>query len=85
MWLITIQVSGKIVQFQNIDRLNHQKLPLILTNDASNDIVHVTNREGNFLQHREYLCDGGLSNDREHNLVVNDVNNGRIIFIKYLH
>ena len=56
----------------------------ILIHDVSKDIVHVIDRDGNFLRYIKYSCRGGLSIDREHNLVVGDINNGRIRIIKYL-
>ena len=55
----------------------------ILINDVSKDMVHVIDSDVNFLRYIEYSCRGGLSIDREHNLVVGDINNGRIRIIKY--
>ena len=56
----------------------------ILINDASNDIVHVIDRDGIFLRFIAYPCTGGLSIDRDHNLVIGDKINGKIRIIKYL-
>lgn len=56
----------------------------LLINDASNDIVHVIDSEGNFLKIIEYPCQGGLSIDRDQNLVVADFDNRKIQVIEYL-
>ncbi|XP_022305304.2 uncharacterized protein LOC111112202 [Crassostrea virginica] len=56
----------------------------ILINDAPNDIVHVINKDGNFLCFIEYPCSGGLSIDPEHNLIAGNQKSGKIRMIKYL-
>ena len=56
----------------------------ILFTDSSNNVVHVTDSDGNFLRYIEYSCSGGLSIDHDHNLVIGDLSNGKIRIIKYL-
>nr|XP_022303790.1 uncharacterized protein LOC111111235 [Crassostrea virginica] len=56
----------------------------ILINDASNDIVHVIDKDGNFLRYIEYPCTGGLSIDPEHNLIAGNEKSGEIRIIRYL-
>ncbi|XP_061165661.1 uncharacterized protein LOC133174571 [Saccostrea echinata] len=56
----------------------------ILICDRSNNIVHITDCDGNFVRYIEYPCNGGISIDTDHNLVLGDSNSGKIQFIKYL-
>ncbi|XP_061165671.1 uncharacterized protein LOC133174583 [Saccostrea echinata] len=56
----------------------------ILICDQSNNIVHITDCDGNFVRYIEYPCNGGMSIDMDHNLVLGDSNSGKIQFIKYL-
>nr|XP_022307066.1 uncharacterized protein LOC111113257 [Crassostrea virginica]XP_022307067.1 uncharacterized protein LOC111113257 [Crassostrea virginica]XP_022307069.1 uncharacterized protein LOC111113257 [Crassostrea virginica] len=56
----------------------------ILINDESIDIVHVIDRDGNFLRFIEYPCNGGLSIDPEHNLIAGNLKSGEIRIIRYL-
>lgn len=56
----------------------------ILVNDSANDIVHVIGSDGDFIRYIEYPCNGGLSVDTDHNLVVGDELTGIIRIIKYL-
>ena len=56
----------------------------ILINDVSNDIVHVIDKDGNFLRYIEYPCNGGLSIDPEHNLIAGNDESGEIRIIRYL-
>nr|XP_022305308.1 uncharacterized protein LOC111112203 [Crassostrea virginica] len=56
----------------------------ILINDAPNDIVHVINKDRNFLCFIEYPCNGGLSIDPEHNLIAGNKKSGEIRMIRYL-
>nr|XP_022305309.1 uncharacterized protein LOC111112205 [Crassostrea virginica] len=56
----------------------------ILINEASNDIVHVIDKDGNFLRYIEYQCQGGLSIDLEHNLIAGNKTSGEILIIRYL-
>ena len=56
----------------------------ILINDASNDIVHVIDKDGNFLRYIEYPCTGGLSIDPDHNLIAGNRKSGEIRIIRYL-
>nr|XP_022303778.1 uncharacterized protein LOC111111228 [Crassostrea virginica]XP_022303779.1 uncharacterized protein LOC111111228 [Crassostrea virginica] len=55
----------------------------IIFTDSSNNVVHVTDSDGNFLRYIEYPCSGGLSIDHDHNLVIGDLSNGKIRIIKY--
>ena len=56
----------------------------ILINESVYDIVHVIDIDGNFLRYIEYPCNGGLSIDSDHNLVVGGVRDRTIRIIKYL-
>ena len=56
----------------------------ILINESVYDIVHVIDKDGNFLRYIEYPCSGGLSIDRDHNLVVGSMRDRTIRIIKYL-
>nr|XP_022307063.1 uncharacterized protein LOC111113256 isoform X1 [Crassostrea virginica] len=56
----------------------------ILINDDPNDIVHVIDKDGNFLRYIEYPCNGGLSIDSEHNLIAGNQKSGEIRIIRYL-
>nr|XP_022310167.1 E3 ubiquitin-protein ligase TRIM71-like [Crassostrea virginica] len=56
----------------------------ILINDASNDIVHIIDKDGNFLRYIEYPCNGGLGIDPEHNLIAGNKKSGEIRIIRYL-
>ena len=55
----------------------------IIFTDSSNNVVHVTDSDGNFLRYIEFPCSGGLSIDHDHNLVIGDLSNGKIRIIKY--
>ena len=56
----------------------------ILITDDSMEIVHVIDRDGNFLRYIEYPSKGGLSIDADHNLVFGEEDTGKIRIIKYL-
>ncbi|XP_048750343.2 uncharacterized protein LOC125662206 [Ostrea edulis] len=56
----------------------------VLINDNINNIVHVVNSDGNFIRYIEHPCNGGLSIDADHNLVVGDETSGEIKIMKYL-
>ena len=56
----------------------------ILINDYTNDIVHVIDKDGNFLRYIEYPCTGGLGIDTEHNLIAGNEKSGEIRIIRYL-
>nr|XP_022305300.1 E3 ubiquitin-protein ligase TRIM71-like [Crassostrea virginica]XP_022305301.1 E3 ubiquitin-protein ligase TRIM71-like [Crassostrea virginica]XP_022305302.1 E3 ubiquitin-protein ligase TRIM71-like [Crassostrea virginica]XP_022305303.1 E3 ubiquitin-protein ligase TRIM71-like [Crassostrea virginica] len=56
----------------------------ILINDDQNDIVHVIDKDGNFLRYIEYPCNGGLSIDPDHNLIAGNLMSGEIRIIRYL-
>ena len=86
---LRFKYQGKTSQKRNYKSFKPTKIATdvnqqILINDVSKDIVHVIDSDGNFLRFIEYSCRGGLSIDREHNLVVGDINNGRLRIIKYL-
>ena len=94
--VVVVNVSGELrFKYQgNIGQKPNYKsfIPLtiatdvnqqILINDASNDIVHVIDRDGNFLRYIEYPCNGGLSIDPEHNLIAGNQKSGEIRIIRY--
>lgn len=56
----------------------------IIINDLLNNILHVIGRDGSFLRYIEYPCNGGLSIDTDHNLVLGEDKSGIIRIIKYL-
>ena len=56
----------------------------IIINDLLNNILHVIGRDGSFLRYIEYPCNGGLSIDTDHNLVLGEEKSGIIRIIKYL-
>ncbi|XP_062620674.1 tripartite motif-containing protein 2-like [Saccostrea cucullata] len=56
----------------------------ILINDNSNNILHIIDCDGNFVCYIDYACDGGLSIDIDHNLVIGNDKTGNIQIIKYL-
>ncbi|XP_061165666.1 E3 ubiquitin-protein ligase Trim36-like [Saccostrea echinata] len=51
---------------------------------SDNSIVHIIDCDGNFVRYIEHPCNGGLSIDTDHNLVIGDKNTGKIQIIKYL-
>ncbi|XP_062585259.1 E3 ubiquitin-protein ligase TRIM71-like [Saccostrea cucullata] len=56
----------------------------ILIDDNSNNIVHIIDCDGNFVRYIEHPCNGGLSIDTEHKLVIGDRDSGKVQIIKYL-
>lgn len=56
----------------------------ILIHNQSNNNVHIIDCVGNFIRYIEYPCDGGISVDTDHNLVVGELVTGKIRIIKYL-
>nr|XP_022304739.1 E3 ubiquitin-protein ligase TRIM71-like [Crassostrea virginica]XP_022304740.1 E3 ubiquitin-protein ligase TRIM71-like [Crassostrea virginica] len=66
--------------FQIATDVNQQ----ILINDDSIDIVHIIDRDGNFLRYIKYPCNGGLSIDPDQNLIVGNEKSGEIRIIRYL-
>nr|XP_022307539.1 uncharacterized protein LOC111113541 [Crassostrea virginica] len=56
----------------------------ILINDNACDLVHIINKNGNFVRYIEYKCNGGLSIDPEHNLLAGNQKSGEIRIIRYL-
>ena len=53
-------------------------------NESVFKVVHVIDIDGNFLRYIEYPCNGGLSIDRDHNLVEGGMKDRTIRIIKYL-
>lgn len=56
----------------------------ILIQDFMNNVVHVIDSTGHFVLYLEYPCNGGLSVDLEHNLVVGDHDTGEIRMVRYM-
>lgn len=78
-----VSTKSKLKSFSPINiatDVNHN----ILINDSSYDIVHVIDSDGHFLRYIEFPCNGGMSIDRDHNLVVGEETSGKIRIIKYL-
>lgn len=46
--------------------------------------VHIIDFHGKFIRFIEYPCNGGISVDSDHNLVVGESTTGKIRVIKYL-
>jgi hypothetical protein len=56
----------------------------IVISDSENEVVHVIDCDGNFIRYIEYPCNGGLSIDTDHNLVLGDYVSGKVRVIKYI-
>ncbi|XP_061165588.1 uncharacterized protein LOC133174482 [Saccostrea echinata] len=56
----------------------------ILICENINRVVHIIDYDGNFVRYIKHPCDGGLSIDTDHNLVIGDEKTGKIHTIKYL-
>lgn len=69
--------------FEPLHIVNDKKCH-ILTNNQSNNNVHIIDCDGNFIRYIEYPCTGGISVDTDHNLVVGESVTGIIRIIKYL-
>lgn len=59
------------------------KLFQLLISDILNDVVHILDRDGNFIRFIEFPCSGGISVDCDYNLLVGDLT-GKIRKIRYL-
>lgn len=59
------------------------KLFQLLISDILNDVVHILDRDGNFIRFIEFPCIGGMSVDCDYNLLVGDIT-GKIRKIRYL-
>ncbi|XP_062620677.1 uncharacterized protein LOC134282286 [Saccostrea cucullata] len=57
----------------------------ILICDSFRNIIHIIDCDGDFVCFIEHPCNGGLSIDADHNLVVGDKYTGKIKIIKYLY
>lgn len=60
------------------------KLFQLLISDILNEVVHILDRDGNFIRFIEFPCSGGISVDCDYNLIVGDLITGKIRTIKYL-
>lgn len=69
--------------FQPLHIVNDEKRHVLIS-DQSNNIVHIIDSDGNFIRYIEYPCNGGISVDTDHNLVVGELMTGNIRIIKYL-
>lgn len=86
---LRFQYKGNVTTFSKYTKFKPSKIindsqQRILINDDSNDIVHIIDSDGNFIRYIEYPCNGGISVDTDHNLVVGERKTGKIRIIKYL-
>lgn len=86
---LRFQYKGNVTVFSKYTKFKPSKIindsqQRILINDDSNDIVHIIDSDGNFIRYIEYPCNGGISVDTDHNLVVGERKTGKIRIIKYL-
>ena len=88
LWMLLVNYDSNVAKSKHksfsptniATDVNHN----ILINDSSYDIVHVIDNDGHFLRYIEFPCNGGMSIDRDHNLVVGEETSGKIRIIKYL-
>lgn len=76
-------LQKRINSFQPLDIVNNGNFD-ILIGDESNNLVYIIDFHGNFIRYIEYPCNGGISVDSDHNLVVGESTPGNIRVIKYL-
>lgn len=76
-------VYKKRNSFEPLDIVNDGNFN-ILIGDESNNVVHIIDCDGNFIRYIEYPCNGGISVDTDHILVVGEEKSGKIRIIKYL-
>eukprot|EP00105_Crassostrea_gigas_P007529 XP_011421807.1 PREDICTED: uncharacterized protein LOC105324438 [Crassostrea gigas] len=69
--------------FEPLHIVNDKKCHILIHNQFNNN-VHIIDSDGNFIRYIGYLCDGGISVDTDHNLVVGESVTGKIRIIKYL-
>lgn len=86
---LRFQYMGNVTIFSKYTKFKPSKIindsqQHILINDDSNDIVHIIDSDGNFIRYITYPCNGGISVDIDHNLVVGERKTGKIRIIKYL-
>lgn len=86
---LRFQYMGNVTTFSKYTKFKPSKIindsqQHILINDDSNDIVHIIDSDGNFIRYIKYPCNGGISVDIDHNLVVGERKTGKIRIIKYL-
>lgn len=68
--------------FKPVHIVNDEKYHILINNESNNN-VHIIDSDGNFIRYIGYPCNGGISVDTDHNLVVGAVT-GKIRIIKYL-
>lgn len=73
----------RINSFETLDIVNNGNLDILIS-DESNNLVHIIDFDGNFIRYFECPCNGGISVDSDHNLVVGESTTGKIRVIKYL-
>lgn len=68
-------------------------VPSAIVNDKNNHLIinedlkvkiHIIDSDGNFIRYIDYPCNGGISVDTDHNLVIGELTTGKIRIIKYL-
>lgn len=69
--------------FKPLHIVNDEKYRILIDNQSNNN-VHIIDCDGNFIRYIGYPCNGGISVDTDHNLVVGDLVTGKIRIIKYL-
>nr|XP_034321768.1 uncharacterized protein LOC117688156 isoform X2 [Crassostrea gigas]XP_034321769.1 uncharacterized protein LOC117688156 isoform X2 [Crassostrea gigas] len=78
-----MNTNAKTDTFKPLDIVNDEKYHIIISNQSNNN-VHIIDCDGNFIRHIGYLCNGGISVNTGHNLVVGVLSTGKIRIIKYL-
>lgn len=78
-----INTNAKNDKFKPLHIVNDEKYHILINNESNNN-VHIIDSDGNFIRYIGYLCDGGISVDTDHNLVVGESVTGKIRIIKYL-
>lgn len=69
--------------FKPLHIVNDEKYHILINNQSNNN-VHIIDCDGNFIRYIGYPCNGGISVDTDHNLVVGELVTGKIRIIKYL-
>uniref|UniRef100_A0A8W8P1K1 Uncharacterized protein n=1 Tax=Magallana gigas TaxID=29159 RepID=A0A8W8P1K1_MAGGI len=69
--------------FEPLNIVNDKQCHILIHNQLNNN-VHIIDCDGNFIRYIKYPCNGGISVDTDHNLVVGESVTGKIRIIKYL-
>ncbi|XP_052695450.1 uncharacterized protein LOC128173820 [Crassostrea angulata] len=69
--------------FEPLNIVNDKQCHILIHNQLNNN-VHIIDCDGNFIRYIKYPCNGGISVDTDHNLVVGESVTGKIRITKYL-